>query len=167
MIQDIIDSIEMEYYMEKFEKQLFDFSTVKSFLIYVREYIKDNNNQLALEIADTVAHGDRDNGLVFKNLKTSIDNNYQLNKFGKVDRYHGIQEKEWYNYWSKFFKQFNITLNKDSLYEVSLCLVSILQNTKYEIKDDMKKIISTGHLGLIKGSDHSLCLETHEDKDDA
>lgn len=66
MIQDIIDSIEMEYYMEKFEKQLFDFSTVKSFLIYVREYIKDNNNQLALEIADTVAHGDRDNGLVFK-----------------------------------------------------------------------------------------------------
>lgn len=66
MIQDIIDSIEMEYYMEKFEKQLFDFSTVKSFLIYVREYIKDNNNQLALEIADTVAHGDRDNGLVLK-----------------------------------------------------------------------------------------------------
>lgn len=50
---------------------------------------------------------------------------------------------------------------------MSLCLVSILQNTKYEIKDDMKKIITTGHLGLIKGSDHSLCLETHEDKDDA
>ena len=31
----------------------------------------------------------------------------------------------------------------------------------------MKQVLSTGHLVLIKGSNHSLCLETHEDKDDA
>ena len=50
----------------------------------------------------------------------------------KVIGYSGISQEEWKNEWYKVGKIFNITLNEKIIKEITLCIYSLAQKTKYE-----------------------------------
>ncbi len=150
----------LEHYRYLIENRLFDEYDIYGFLILIRNYLPKKELRLVHEFADNVAHRERDQGLVFENLKNCRLNKYQTKDGKKVIGYIGYKPKTWNNEWKKLMNLFRISINSIILKELTVCLFSLFQEVNYV--DENGKI---GKLGLFINPDHNqISIYTSEEK---
>jgi hypothetical protein len=137
------EKIMLAHYDGLFQKFLFDEYDVLGFLMLVREHIRNEKNKYPciLEFADLIAHRKRNQGKVITAIKAAMDNNYQTYDGKHVIGYHGIDEKSWKKEWTELFTDLNIQLNIRLLDEITICICSLANGSKY--KD------AYGHAGIL------------------
>ena len=153
----------LEHYKIIIENENFDEYDILGFLIFIRSYLSKNLKYIG-EFTDLIAHRNRDRGIVMTNIENTIKNNYAYNKeTNKVIDYKGIDEKEWREEWYKVGKKFNIKLDEKIIKEITLCIYSLAQKTKYEDEN--------GNIGYIEFDAQSkynkIALITTEGKNDS
>ena len=122
----------LEHYRKVIEDEKFDEYDILGFLIFIRSYL-DKNMNIIREFSDLVAHRERNKEIVMTNIRNTIINRYAYDEnLNKVIGYSGISQEEWKNEWYKVGKIFNITLNEKIIKEITLCIYSLAQKTKYE-----------------------------------
>ena len=153
----------LEHYKIIIENENFDEYDILGFLIFIRNYL-DKNLKCIGEFTDLIAHRNRDRGIVMNNIKNTIKNNYAYNEeTNKVIDYKGIGEKEWRDEWYKVGEKFNIKFDEKIIKEITLCIYSLAQKTKYKDKN--------GNVGYIEFDAQSkynnIALTTTEGKDNS
>lgn len=150
----------LEHYRYLIENRLFDEYDIYGFLIFIRRHLPKGQLQLVHEFSDTVAHSERDEGLILANLKVAKANNYQTKDGRKVIGYNGYKPKTWNNEWKKLMNLFHISVNSIILKELTVCLFSLFQEVNYV--DENGKV---GKLGLFINPDHDqISIYTSEGK---
>lgn len=66
-----------------------------------------------------------------------------------------MRYETWVNEWKRFANQYNFSIDKNIIKEITLCVFSLAQFTKYNDKNG-----HTGHIELFMGEDNSLGLIT-------
>lgn len=143
------------HYKYLIENRLFDEYDIYGFLILIRNNVPITFD-LIIELGDTMAHKNNKNkGRAFESIKNSRNNNFQLNKKGKVRDYKGISSKEWNQKWTELLKYYNIKINDLILLELKICTISLLQGTLF-VKDKqnygemaIQTNMSTNQLSLV------------------
>ena len=136
-------------------KKNFDEYDILGFLIFIRDHVKDTCHYIT-EFANLIAHRDRDQGIVMRCISAAIDNQYQTKKDKRtVIGYFGMRYETWVDEWKRFSNQYNFSLDKSIIKEITICVFSLAQYTNY---DDKKG--HTGHVELFQGKDNSLGLIT-------
>jgi len=145
----------LNHYRNIIEQKKFDEYDILGFLIFIRRHIEKEYTYI-FEFANLIAHRERDHGIVMKCIAGAIENQYQTKKNGKtVIGYSGMRYETWVNEWKRFAEQYNFTLDKNIIKEITICVFSLAQYANY---DDKKG--HTGHIELFMGKDHSLGLTT-------
>lgn len=127
-------------YHQKFIERSFDERDVYSFLILVREKVR--NNEFIREMGDFIAHREKSRGYI----KDYIEKNeYILLNLGKVNSVLKIEDvfsfKEIRNGFNNFFLNNGFTkLSNDIINDLILCIISILQDVKLVDKKSKRTI---------------------------
>lgn len=96
-------------------------------------------------------------------ISAAIENQYQTKKDGKtVIGYYGMRYETWVNEWKRFANQYNFSLDKNIIKEITICVFSLAQYTNYVDKQG-----HTGHVELFMGIDKSLGLITVGNESDS
>lgn len=133
----------LRHYNQLFDEFLFDEYDILGFLMLIREHIRKGNlYPCILEFSDLIAHHNRDRGLVFDAIKAAIDNGYKTSDGKRVIGYNGISETRWKSEWNNLLTELNITVNKKLLDEITICICSLANGSRY---DDKKN----GHGGIL------------------
>ena len=157
-MMDLKEKKMLQHYRDIIENKSFDEYDILGFLIFIRRHIVDKNSYIQ-EFADLVAHRERNRGIVIDCIRVAIANNYQTEDNGKkVIGYQGMNYDTWVNQWKEIGVDYNISLNEDIIKEITLCVFSLAQHTKY---NDQKG--NSGKMSLFQGKDNSLALTTSED----
>jgi len=154
------DSLILNHYINLLNNYQFDEYDILGFLIFIREKINKGNCQFIQEFADLIAHRKRDQGIIRDNLVNSINNSYELNKKKEVKNYQGIKWEKWVNEWKILGNQIGIDFTKDNkklLKEITICIISLAQDTKYYDKD-----VSIGKVEPFIDGGKNLALVTTE-----
>ena len=132
------NNIILEHYKKLFINYMFDEYDILGFLIFIREQIDKSTCQFIQEFADLIAHRTRNQGIIRENIVRSINNSYKCNSKGKVIDYKGIEWEAWVNEWEKLGSQIDCDFLKDNkklLKQITVCIISLAQDTKYYDKD--------------------------------
>jgi hypothetical protein len=159
------DNLIMNHYKSLIENYLFDEYDILGFLIFVRELLDKSNCQFIREFCDLIAHRKRDQGIIRENIVNSINNSYAVNSKKKVKGYKGIAWETWLNEWKSLGEKINIDFLKDDkkvLKEITICIISLAQDTKYYDKD-----VIIGKVEPFIDCDKYLSLITTEGKSDS
>lgn len=132
------------------EKRKFDEYDIIVFLITIRAHLEKTRTPFIYDFADGIAHRDRDQGYAFNSIMNAEKSNYVLNKFGRVRNYDGIVYEIWKNEWINISKLFNIKITPIIISEITLCIFSIFQFTKF--KHNQKQIEDNHELQKFKGT---------------
>lgn len=152
----------LQHYNKLFDSFLFDEYDVLGFLMLIREHIRNANPYpCILEFADLIAHRERTRGQVLGAIKAAIDNNYETYDGKRVKGYNGIKEARWKSEWKKLLAELNISVNKRLLDEMTICICSLANGSKY---DD-----GIGHAGILylEFSKNKIALITTEGGSDS
>lgn len=130
----------IDYYYKKFEERTFDEKDVYNFLILVRESARGIKS--FRELGDFIAHREKSKGFVKEYLE---ENERILNNLGKINAVMKIQDvfsfKEIRNgINSLFLKNGYNKLPNETLNDIVLCIISILQDVKILDKDSKRQI---------------------------
>lgn len=163
MKMNIKESKMLEHYKDLIENRLFDEYDIYGFLILIRRHLPKGQLQLVHEFSDTVAHRERNEGLILANLKIAKENNYQTKDGRKIIGYNGYKPETWNSEWKKTMKLFNIAVDKTILKELTVCIFSLFQEVSYVDENG-----AVGKLKLIINSDcNQLSLCTYEGYSDS
>ena len=152
----------LQHYNKLFESFIFDEYDVLGFLMLIREHIrKDNPYPCILEFADLIAHRERTRGQVLGAIKAAIDNNYETYDGKRVKGYNGIDEARWKSEWNRLLTELNISVNKRILDEMTICICSLANGSKYND--------GIGHTGILYlgFSKNKIALITTEGESDS
>lgn len=155
----------LDHYKYLFDNYLFDEYDVLGFLIFIREQIDASTCHFIQEFADLTAHRSRNLGIIKENIVKSINNNYSCNNKGHVTGYNGVKWDSWVNEWSRLGQQISFDFSKDEkklLKQITICIISLAQDTKYYDKD----VIIGKVVPFIDGR-KNLLLVTTEGKSDS
>lgn len=145
----------LNHYRHIIEKKEFDEYDILGFLIFIRRHIEKEYTYIA-EFANLIAHRERDQGIVMRCISAAIDNQYRTKKDERtVIGYSGMRYETWVNEWKRFSSQYNFSLDKNIIKEITICVFSLAQFTNYDDRNG-----HTGHVELFMGNDNSLGLIT-------
>ena len=126
----------------------FDEYDIYSFLIFIRRHLSRRSFPLVIEFADSVAHRERDQGKIYDNIKNSISSDYSIID-GHVVGYHGYDIQSWNDEWQRVLNRFGIVSNNRMIREITFCIFSLFQETKYKsngrIIGKIKLLFNYGH----------------------
>lgn len=154
----------LDHYKHLFDNYLFDEYDVLGFLIFIREQIDPSTCQFIQEFADLIAHRSRNQGIIRENIVKSIGSNYSCNAKGHVIGYNGAKWDAWLNEWNRLGKQIDFDFSKDKeelLKQITICIISLAQDTKYYDKD-----VIIGKVESFIDGGKNLLLVTTEGKSD-
>lgn len=120
----------MNYYYDKFTNKNFDEKDLYSFLMLVKEHVK--NNQMMNDLIDFIVHREKSDGYA----KTYLENCKEIiNHLGKTKVRQKIDPlfsfKEIRTGFNALFQQFGLEkLPIDTINDFMLCIISLLQNVK-------------------------------------
>ena len=156
---DIKEQKMLQHYKNIIENRTFDEYDILGFLIFIRRHL-ENGQKYIRDFADLIAHRERKWGLAVNCIKVAIDNQYQTEDDGKkVKDYHGMDYSIWSHEWKELGLKQNIVINDELIQEITLCIFSLAQHTKYDDKSN-----HAGKMDLFQGQDNSLALTTSENK---
>lgn len=167
---DLKERYLFNYYKNRIEEDKFTEIDIYGFLILMRSYIYDNPELMYIrEFADLIAHRQRNQGLIQGAIKKAIKNEYEMivTKDGdKIMGYNGILNEKWDNEWRKFAKDNNMKISDKIIKGITMCIFSLVQNTKYYYKNDKKKNKLGKKIGKVvliaERETNSICLATTE-----
>lgn len=156
---DIKEKKMLQHYKNIIENRCFDEYDIFGFLIFIRWHL-GNNQKYIRDFADLMAHREREWGLAVKCIKATIDNQGKTESDGKkVKDYHGVDYTIWVREWKELGLEHQIAINDKIIQEITLCIFSLAQYTKYDDKRG-----HAGKMDLFQGRDKSLALTTSENK---
>ena len=134
------ETLLINQYKNKFKNNTFTETDIYGFLILIRNYINKHNTsyKYILEFCDLVAHRKRNKGLIMNAIIKTIENNYQINKKGKL---HAdlITEIDWKRQWIKLSESLKLDLTDRNIDEITMSIYSLAAGTVYDNKDSKKK----------------------------
>lgn len=151
------ERIMLNHYKKIIEEREFDEYDILGFLIFVREKLNKGNLNFIPEFADLVAHRKRNKGIVMNNIIGAIKNGYAI-KNHKVQGYQGINWESWQKEWNRLALELGININNDIIIEITICIYSLAQYTKYDDANGCSGKIEL----FVDGTTNSLCLCTTE-----
>ncbi len=126
------EQLMLSHYSKLLDEFLFDEYDILGFLMLIREHIrKSKSYPCILEFADLIAHHERDQGLVFDAIKTAKENGYKTSDGKRVIDYKGIDETTWKSEWNQLLTELNISVNKRLLDEITICICSLANGSRY------------------------------------
>lgn len=141
-MEEIVDKKEeliLKHYGTLLENKKFDEYDILGFLIVVRRLITRGEFPNIHEFSDLIAHRERNKGIVRESIEKAKKNGYKTYENSKeVQGYDGIKNNEWLSEWKKLGKEVGINLSDDIIKDITLCIFSIAQFTKYYIDKDCK-----------------------------
>ncbi len=150
----------MKMHLEKFNTRTFDEFDFCAFMIFIREHLGSQYEYLR-DIADFVAHRRRNQGIASNAISGAIANGYELETHRKIVRgYKGIDSLKWRDEIKQFGKEYGLMVDDQLLFEISLCVMSILQFSTHKDKQ--------GHMAtvfLLQTDDGQLEACTHENRE--
>ncbi len=166
---DLKEKYLLKCYKEKIENNNFTEIDIYGFLILMRNYIYETNLLYIKEFADLIAHRQRNQGLIKESIKNAIDNEYEMiinNGKDIIMGYNGIINTEWDSEWKKLAKDNHMKISNKTLKEITLCIYSLAQKTKYYEEDKKKKNKLGKQLGKVvliaDEINDAICLATTE-----
>lgn len=143
------------HYKKMLEEKAFDEYDILGFLIFIRTYLQ-NDTYYIREFTDLIAHRERNRGIIFECIEGCIKNNYQTEENNKtVVGYHGLDYDEWEKQWLQLGEQFHITIDADMIKEITICIFSLAQHTRYHNHGAI-----FGKVDLCQGKDRVFALMT-------
>ncbi|QTE71893.1 hypothetical protein JRC49_03400 [Clostridiales bacterium FE2011] len=140
----------LEHYKHLIESQSFDEFDLIGLFIFIRSIIQKGSYANIYDICDTIAHRERDQGKATTGIKKIIQNHYRtkshneihsLGNSQKLQGANGINEETWKKEWKKFGKNYNIKINDSIIQDISLCVLSLLQDV--QLQDDQYTSIAS------------------------
>jgi len=150
---DLKERYLLNCYKKLIENNNFTEIDIYGFLILMRNYIYEADLPYIKEFADLIAHRQRTKGIIKKDIKNAIDTKYKItvsNGKNTVIGYNGIINTKWDNEWKKLGKDNNIKISNRTLREITLCIYSLAQKTKYYEEDSKKKSKLGKQIGKLK-----------------
>ncbi len=156
MVFDKKEKVILQHYIDSFLNFSFDEFDVLGFLIFIRRHLNVVDHAYVREFADLVAHRERTKGKAMKSIASAIDNNYATEKNSKaVLGYCGVEENEWKKEWQNLFDMISISFSDRLIKEISICIFSLAQFTKYKDKNN-----HSGEIQLLIDCNNNLLLCT-------
>jgi len=122
-------------FKELIETDTFDEIDISAFLIYIRSLFDKPDKSIywnLYDICDFVAHRKRDNGKTKDGIVKAIDNGYQtFSSSNRIIGYDGIEYGKWKQEWEKLGKELNINFSEKTIKNISICVLSMLQDTVF------------------------------------
>ncbi len=123
------------HYKNIIEDRSFDEYDILGFLIFIRGIIPENEYNYIHEFCNTIAHRNRDRGIIYNSVRCAIESNYELkNNLLIIKNYSGIKEETWYKQWNKAGMSLDININMEIIKDITLCVFSLVQNSIYDVK---------------------------------
>lgn len=145
------------HYKYLIEKNSFDEYDIWGFLILIRNYIDKIQYRGIFEFCNLIAHRNRDRGIVMECIEKAITNNYATLPDSKaVMGYQGIAKERWEKEWSLFATQYDVSISKQAMADLMLCMFSLAQDTEYSSLQGAGKIV------VFQGKNGVLSLVTTE-----
>lgn len=144
----------------------FDEDDIYEFYIFIRSYLKSFKGKYKWirEWGDLIAHRERNEGAVLRNMKNAISNGYAvIEGTNQIKGYHGMEEGELEKEFSDLFREAGYAVSVQALKEIKLCTFSIANFSRYKISDKPGR---TGQVRLVQ-TQSGLALCSHaEERDD-
>ena len=144
----------------------FDEDDIYEFFIFIRSYLKSFKGKYKWirEWGDLIAHRERNEGAVLRNMKNAISNGYAvIEGTNQIKGYHGMEEGELEKEFSDLFREAGYTVSMQALKEIKLCTFSIANFSRYKISDKPGR---TGQVRLVQTqSGLALCSHAGERDD--
>ena len=124
----------LNHYKDLIENYMFDEYDILGFLIFIREKIDTSRCHFINEFCNLIAHRTRNEGKIKNNILNASKNSYACNKKRKIKGYNGIKWETWIKEWKIVGEQFKINFMKDNkkvLKEITICIISLAQDTEY------------------------------------
>lgn len=144
----------------------FDEDDIYEFYIFIRSYLKSFKGKYKWirEWGDLIAHRERNEGAVLRNMKNAISNGYAvIEGTNQIKGYHGMEEGELEKEFSDLFREAGYAVSVQALKEIKLCTFSIANFSRYKISDKPGR---TGQVRLVQTqSGLELCSHAGERDD--
>ena len=144
----------------------FDEDDIYEFYIFIRSYLKSFKGKYKWirEWGDLIAHRERNEGAVLRNMKNAISNGYAvIEGTNQIKGYHGLEEGELEKEFSDLFREAGDAVSVQALKEIKLCTFSIANFSRYKISDKPGR---TGQVRLVQTqSGLALCSHAGERDD--
>lgn len=144
----------------------FDEDDIYEFYIFIRSYLKSFKGKYKWirEWGDLIAHRERNEGAVLRNMKNAISNGYAvIEGTNQIKGYHGMEEGELEKEFSDLFREAGYAVSVQALKEIKLCTFSIANFSRYKISDKPGR---TGQVRLVQTqSGLALCSHAGERDD--
>ena len=144
----------------------FDEDDIYEFYIFIRSYLKSFKGKYKWirEWGDLIAHRERNEGAVLRNMKNAISNGYAvIEGTNQIKGYHGMEEGELEKEFSDLFREAGYAVSVQALKEIKLCTFSIANFSGYKISDKPGR---TGQVRLVQTqSGLALCSHAGERDD--
>ena len=144
----------------------FDEDDIYEFYIFIRSYLKSLKGKYKWirEWGDLIAHRERNEGAVLRNMKNAISNGYAvIEGTNQIKGYHGMEEGELEKEFSDLFREAGYAVSVQALKEIKLCTFSIANFSRYKISDKPGR---TGQVRLVQTqSGLALCSHAGERDD--
>ena len=144
----------------------FDEDDIYEFYIFIRSYLKSFKGKYKWirEWGDLIAHRERNEGAVLRNMKNAISNGYAvIEGTNQIKGYHGMEEGELEKEFSDLFREAGYAVSVQALKEIKLCTFSIANLSRYKISDKPGR---TGQVRLVQTqSGLALCSHAGERDD--
>lgn len=144
----------------------FDEDDIYEFYIFIRSYLKSFKGKYKWirEWGDLIAHRERNEGAVLRNMKDAISNGYAvIEGTNQIKGYHGMEEGELEKEFSDLFREAGYAVSVQALKEIKLCTFSIANFSRYKISDKPGR---TGQVRLVQTqSGLALCSHAGERDD--
>jgi hypothetical protein len=129
------EKLMFDHYKKVIINAEFDEYDILGFLIFIRRHIDSSRYLLIMEFAHLVAHRGRDRGKVMSAIEGAIKNSYEQEPGCKsIKGYHGMHFEDWEAEWKSFGKEYDINLTDELILDITVCIFSLTQYTKYEAK---------------------------------
>ena len=144
----------------------FDEDDIYEFYIFIRSYLKSFKGKYKWirEWGDLIAHRERNEGAVLRNMKNATSNGYAvIEGTNQIKGYHGMEEGELEKEFSDLFREAGYSVSVQALKEIKLCTFSIANFSRYKISDKPGR---TGQVRLVQTqSGLALCSHAGERDD--
>ena len=144
----------------------FDEDDIYEFYIFIRSYLKSFKGKYKWirEWGDLIAHRERNEGAVLRNMKNAISNGYAvIEGTNQIKGYHGMEDGELEKEFSDLFREAGYAVSVQALKEIKLCTFSIANFSRYKISDKPGR---TGQVRLVQTqSGLALCSHAGERDD--
>lgn len=133
---DSKEKLLLEQYKKKFRNNSFEEYDIYGFLILIRNYIKQRKSKYKYlnEFCDLVAHRKRDRGIIMDSICVMIEKKYYITQKGYINDFNILDNNTWVNEWQKLSKALKLSLTNNNINEITMCIFSLVQNTKYDNK---------------------------------